>query len=404
MAGIYIHIPFCKQACHYCDFHFSTSLQNKDAFIAALKKEIQLQKNYFNNSLSKKTLFRFPSLKEKVPKADEEGEGRGEVSTIYFGGGTPSLLSKNELNEIFDCLKSNFQINEDAEITLEANPDDLTEEKIKELKDTPVNRLSIGIQSFYDEDLKLMNRTHSAEESIKAVKFAQEYGFDNITIDLIYGIPGLTDHRWRNNLQIAFALNVNHISAYCLTVEPKTALAHQIKTGLVKNVDEQHGSEQFEIMLDAMHQNDFVQYEISNFCRNGAFSKHNSNYWKKENYLGLGPSAHSFNGATRQWNISNNALYIQSIEKGELNFEKEILSKDQRYNEYIMTSLRTIWGLDLNYLEQNFGKEYLEYCLKEAEHYIKTENVLNEENKLYLSDKGKLIADKIASDLFKIES
>jgi len=314
------------------------------------------------------------------------------------------LLSKNELNEIFDCLKSNFQINEDAEITLEANPDDLTEEKIKELKDTPVNRLSIGIQSFYDEDLKLMNRTHSAEESIKAVKFAQEYGFDNITIDLIYGIPGLTDHRWRNNLQIAFALNVNHISAYCLTVEPKTALAHQIKTGLVKNVDEQHGSEQFEIMLDAMHQNDFVQYEISNFCRNGAFSKHNSNYWKKENYLGLGPSAHSFNGATRQWNISNNALYIQSIEKGELNFEKEILSKDQRYNEYIMTSLRTIWGLDLNYLEQNFGKEYLEYCLKEAEHYIKTENVLNEENKLYLSDKGKLIADKIASDLFKIES
>ena len=376
MAGIYIHIPFCKQACHYCDFHFSTSLQNKAAFLTALKKEIVLQKEYLKTE---------------------------KVSTIYLGGGTPSLLCKSELIEIFDCLKKSFQINEEAEITLEANPDDLTEEKIKDFKATPINRLSIGIQSFYDEDLKLMNRAHTAEESIKAVKFAQENGFENITIDLIYGIPGLTDHRWRNNLQIAFALNVNHISAYCLTVEPQTALAHQIKTGLVKNVDEQHGLEQFEIMLEAMHQNDFVQYEISNFCKNGAFSKHNSNYWKKEKYLGLGPSAHSFNGESRQWNISNNALYIQSIEKGELNFEKELLSIEQRYNEYVMTSLRTIWGLDLNYLEQNFGKEYLEYCLKEIEQYVKSENVLAEENKLYLSDKGKLIADKIASDLFKIE-
>lgn len=373
MAGIYIHIPFCKQACHYCDFHFSTSLQNKDAFLNALKKEIGLQKNYLKSE---------------------------SISTIYFGGGTPSLLSKTELLEIFDCLKKNFQINTDAEITLEANPDDLTEDKIKELKDTPINRLSVGIQSFYDEDLKLMNRAHSAEESIKAVKLAQENGFENITIDLIYGIPGLTNHRWRNNLQIAFALDVNHISAYCLTVEPKTVLAHQIKTGIVKNVDEQHGSEQFEIMLEAMHNNDFIQYEISNFCKNGAFSKHNSNYWKKEKYLGLGPSAHSYNGGSRQWNISNNALYIQSIEKGELNFEKEVLSIEQRYNEYVMTTLRTIWGLDLEYLEHNFGKDYLEYCLKEVEQYIKSENVLAEENKLYLSDKGKLIADKIASDLF----
>ena len=383
MAGIYIHIPFCKQACHYCDFHFSTSLQNKEAFLNALKKEIVLQKEYLKTE---------------------------KISTIYFGGGTPSLLSKSELVEIFDCLKRNFQINEDAEITLEANPDDLTEEKIKELKATPINRLSIGIQSFYDEDLKLMNRAHASEESIKAVKFAQENGFENITIDLIYGIPGLTDHRWRNNLQIAFALNVNHISAYCLTVEPKTALAHQIKTGLIKNIDEQHGSEQFEIMLDAMHQNDFVQYEISNFCKNGAFSKHNSNYWKKENYLGLGPSAHSFNGESRQWNISNNALYIQSIEKGGLSFEKEILSKEQRYNEYVMTSLRTIWGLDLNLIQQNFGEVYANYFLKEIDLYISTADVIIEKSpsplerdgvRYYLSDKGKLIADKIASDLFK---
>jgi oxygen-independent coproporphyrinogen-3 oxidase len=218
---------------------------------------------------------------------------------------------------------------------------------------------------------------------------------------LIYGIPGLTDHRWRNNLQIAFALEVNHISAYCLTVEPKTALAHQVKNGLVENVDEQQSSEQFEIMLEAMHNNDFVQYEISNFCKNGAYSKHNSNYWKKEKYLGLGPSAHSFNGESRQWNISNNALYIQSIEKGELNFEKEILTTAQRYNEYVMTSLRTIWGMDLNLIQQNFGKEYLDDCLTEVTSYIQSGDVLHEENKLYLSDKGKLIADKIASDLFK---
>jgi oxygen-independent coproporphyrinogen-3 oxidase len=375
MAGIYIHIPFCKQACHYCDFHFSTSLQNKDAFLNALKKEIVLRKEY---------------LKSEV------------ISTIYFGGGTPSLLSKEELLDIFDVLKSNFRIDEAAEITLEANPDDLTEENVLALKGTPVNRLSIGIQSFYDEDLKLMNRAHTAEESIRAVKLAQESGFNNITIDLIYGIPSLSNHRWRNNLQIAFALDVNHISAYCLTVEPKTALAHQVKKGLVKNVDEQHSSEQFEIMLEAMHANDFIQYEISNFCKNGAYSKHNSNYWRKENYLGLGPSAHSYDGTTRQWNIANNALYIQSVEKGAPNFEKETLSLEQRYNEYVLTSLRTIWGLDLNQVEESFGKTFFDNCMREVMTYIASEDVIHEENKLYLSDKGKLIADKIASDLFKI--
>lgn len=374
MAGIYIHIPFCKQACNYCDFHFSTSLQNKSLFLDALKKEIVMQKKYLNSEV---------------------------VSTIYFGGGTPSILSQKELLEIFHSLEQNFEISLDAEITLEANPDDLTEEKIKELRETPINRLSIGIQSFYDDDLKLMNRAHTSEEAVSAVKYAQANGFDNITIDLIYGIPTLSHHNWRNNLQIAFALNVRHISAYCLTVEPRTALAHQVKKGLVKNVEEQHSSEQFEIMLDAMHKNDFIQYEISNFCKEGAYSKHNSNYWLKENYLGLGPSAHSFNGSSRQWNISNNPVYIKSIEEGGLNFEKEELSVDQRYNEYVLTSLRTIWGLDLNYLEQNFGKEYLSHCLKEVSQYIKSENVLNEENKLYLSDKGKLIADKISSDLFK---
>ncbi len=374
MAGIYIHIPFCKQACHYCDFHFSTLLQNKSSFLNALKKEITLRKKYLENEM---------------------------ISTIYFGGGTPSLLSKIELMDIFDTLNQHFMIHPEAEITLEANPDDLTELKINELKDTPINRLSIGIQSFYDEDLKLMNRAHSSDEALKAVKLALSNGFENITIDLIYGIPTLTHHNWRNNLQIAFALNIKHISAYCLTVEPKTVLAQQVKIGSVKNVDEQHSSEQFEIMLDAMHSNDFVQYEISNFCKDGAYSKHNSSYWLKEKYLGLGPSAHSFNGSSRQWNISNNALYIQSLDKGELNFEKEELTINQCYNEYILTSLRTIWGIDLDYLERAFGSGYLSFFIEEVQPYIQSGHVLNEEKKIYLSDKGKLIADKISSDLFK---
>ncbi len=376
MPGIYIHIPFCKQACNYCDFHFSTSLTTKDAFLNALKKEIEVQKEYL--------------------KGDK-------ISTIYFGGGTPSLLSESELMNIFETLEKHFVISPDAEITLEANPDDLTKEKIKQLKATPINRLSIGIQSFYDEDLKLMNRAHNAKEAITAVKAAQDSGFENITIDLIYGIQTLTNSHWKNNLTAAFDLEVKHISAYCLTVEPKTAMAHQVKMGQLKNVDEHQSAEQFEIMLDKMKKNNFIQYEISNFCKQGFYSKHNSNYWRKENYLGLGPSAHSYNGHSRQWNISNNPLYIQSLEKGKLNVEKEELTAEQKYNEYILTSLRTMWGTDLNYIEQTFGKEYSAHSLTEAEKYVETKKVLHQKNKLLLSDEGKLFADKIASDLFIIK-
>jgi len=317
MPGIYIHIPFCKQACHYCDFHFSTSLNNKGAFLNALKKEIELQKNYLSPS----------------PSPKGEGNSKSKINTIYFGGGTPSLLSQMELMDIFNTLHTHFDIAANAEITLEANPDDLSEEKIKQLKDTPVNRLSIGIQSFFDEDLQLMNRAHNSNESLNAVKLAQKSGFSNITIDLIYGIPTLTHINWKKNLQTAFDLDVKHISAYCLTVEPKTALAKFVQTGKIKNVDEQQSAEQFEIMLKAMNSNNFKQYEISNFCKDDFYSRHNSNYWLKENYLGLGPSAHSFNTKSRQWNISNNALYIQSLEKNELRFEVEILTTSQRYNE-----------------------------------------------------------------------
>ncbi len=376
MAGIYIHIPFCRQACNYCDFHFSTSLQNKDAFLKALKKEIALQRDYLETK---------------------------NISTIYLGGGTPSLLTQAELLDIFETLSKHFNIDANAEITLEANPDDLTEIKIRELKSTPVNRFSIGIQSFYDDDLKLMNRAHNSAEALNAVKFAQDNGFENLTIDLIYGMPTLTEHKWRNNLQIAFALDVKHISAYCLTVEPKTALAYAVKTGKIKNVDEQQSAEQFEIMLEGMRANDFIQYEISNFCKEGFYSRHNSNYWLKEKYLGLGPSAHSYNGNTRQWNVSNNGLYIQSLEKDELNFESEKLTTAQRYNEYVLTSLRTIWGTSLEQISTHYGEQFAKYCLQEAQKYIASNDLLFEENQLFLTDKGKLIADKIASDLFEVE-
>ncbi len=385
MAGIYIHIPFCKQACNYCDFHFSTSLKSKEALLSALKKEIEMQKDYL---------------------------GTKKISTIYFGGGTPSLLNEMELMQIFDSLNKHFEIDSNAEITLEANPDDLTKAKIKELKNTPINRFSIGIQSFYDDDLKLMNRAHTSQEAVYAVKCAQDSGFENITVDLIYGISTLDNHKWRNNLQNVFLLNVKHISAYCLTVEPKTVLAHQVKTGQIKNVDEQASAEQFEIMLEAMKKQNFIQYEISNFCKDGYYSKHNSNYWLKEKYLGLGPSAHSYNGNTRQWNISNNALYINAVEKGKLDFELEELTTEQRYNEYVLTSLRTMWGCSLDFIKNNFGDEFLAHILKEIDSYISkgyitknTSSVMNSnEERLFLTDEGKLFADKIASDLFKVKN
>ncbi len=382
MAGIYIHIPFCKQACHYCDFHFSTSLKYKEDFLKALKREIELQKNYLLPPHSVDRL--------------------ADVSTIYFGGGTPSLLSQSELMEIIETLHRNFNIDKNAEITLEANPDDLTNLKIKELKDTPINRFSIGIQSFYDEDLKLMNRAHNSKEAEHSVKCAQDHGFENITIDLIYGIQTLTDRNWKNNLQTAFDLDVKHISAYCLTVEPKTALAKFVKEGKLKEVDEQQSAEQFEIMLEAMKNNDFVQYEISNFCKENFYSKHNSNYWLKEKYLGLGPSAHSYNGEVRHANIANNALYIQSLSENKLNVEEEKLSPVQSYNEYVLTSLRTMWGTDLDHIRKNYGDELVIFCLAEAEKHIASGDVLKKGNKLFLSDKGKLFADRIAGALFKI--
>ncbi len=387
MAGIYVHIPFCKQACHYCDFHFSTSLKNKSFFLNALKKEMDLRKDFLK----------------------EDNDTPDIINTIYLGGGTPSILSVPEIMGIFEAIFKNFRVSSDAEITLEANPDDLTKEKTKELRNTPVNRLSIGIQSFYDEDLQLMNRAHTAKEAFSIIGFAQDNGFNNLSIDLIYGIPSLTNQKWKNNLKTAFNLQVKHISAYCLTVEPKTALAKFVSSGKIKNVNEQESSEQFEIMLKEMKLNNFQQYEISNFCSDQFYSRHNANYWLKEKYLGLGPSAHSYNGESRQWNVSNNQKYITAVAEMEKNkndetlFEKEFLTLNQRYNEYVLTSLRTMWGTDLIFIKQHFGNNFFLHCLKEAEVYISRKLLIQENGKFFLTDSGKLFADKIVSDLFKVD-
>jgi len=373
MAGIYLHIPFCKQACHYCDFHFSTVLKQKANYLAALHTEIRLQKEYL---------------------------GKQTIDTIYFGGGTPSLLLPEELEGIFAALHAHFNISSDAEITLEANPDDLLKEKISFLKSSPVNRLSIGIQSFRKEDLTWMNRAHTVQQASDSIKFAQDQGIGNISIDLIYGLPELDGEAWRGNLHRAFELDVQHISAYCLTVEPRTALAGFIKSGKTAVPGEDVSSGHFRILREEMQWNGFKHYEISNFGKPEYFSKHNSNYWKGVHYLGLGPSAHSFNGISRQWNVANTPLYIRNLLKSEMTFEQETLTPEQRYNEYVMTSLRTMWGTDLMYIRETFGVDAETHCTTESEFYLHSGKLIRMGHALVLTEEGMLIADRIASDLF----
>jgi oxygen-independent coproporphyrinogen-3 oxidase len=372
MAGIYIHIPFCKQACHYCDFHFVTSLKQGNELVAALVKEIKLQKDYF----------------------------RGEtIETIYFGGGTPSLLGGAEVNLLINTITDIHSVASDAEITLEANPDDLSREKLKSLKQTPVNRFSIGLQSFFDDDLQWMNRVHRSAEAEASVKRAQDTGFENITVDLIYGYPMLTDAKWKHNLERVFELGVPHVSAYSMTVEPRTALASFIKQKKQVPMNEEQSAAQFTAMMDAMRQNGFEHYEISNFCKPGAYSRHNSNYWKGAKYLGIGPSAHSYNGETRQWNIANNTKYMQALGKGEIPAETEVLTENNRLNEYIMTSLRTMWGLDIDKLN-SIAAASANVLLTEAVPFFDKEWIEQKDNIIYLTQTGKLYADHIASGLF----
>ncbi|MDO6761774.1 radical SAM family heme chaperone HemW [Tamlana sp. 2_MG-2023] len=383
MAGIYIHIPFCKQACYYCDFHFSTSLKKKDALILALVKELEIQEKELQNHT---------------------------VETIYFGGGTPSLLSNTELNVLIEAVYANYKVVEKPEITLEANPDDLTGNRIQELAKSPINRLSIGIQSFFEDDLKIMNRAHNANEAKSCLEEATRY-FDNITIDLIYGIPNMSLEQWDANLEQALNFGVNHISSYALTVEPKTALDTFVKKGTFPPIDEDLALQHFNHLVKRTEEAGFIHYEISNFGKPHYFSKHNTSYWQGKPYLGIGPSAHSFLGHERRWNVSNNIKYIEAIETGVLPNTSEVLSREDQFNEYILTGLRTIWGVSLNRVEAEFGTDFLQHLKKHSQEFIKDSllrvveefddsNTLTQ--RLTATQKGKFLIDGIASELFMI--
>ena len=373
MPGIYLHIPFCKQACHYCNFHFSTSLKQKDAVIDAMLRELELRQGY---------------LPER------------ELDSIYFGGGTPSLLDEAELMRFFEAIGRHFTIKPDAEITLEANPDDLSQEKLLALRRTPINRLSIGIQSFFEEDLRFFNRAHDAHEARACLENALAAGFPNLTIDLIYGAPTTTDAHWGKNLELAFSYQIPHISSYALTVEERTALHHFVKTGKVAPVDEEKAARQYEYLMASMRAQGYVHYEISNFARPGYFARHNSSYWKGEPYLGLGPSAHSYDGESRQWNVANNGRYLQALREGRLDFfEVEHLTPAQRYNEYVMVGLRSIWGVELSKLRAmgaGFEAHFTEYL----QPFLRNGQAERRGDTICLTDAGRLLADGIAADLF----
>ena len=388
MSGIYIHIPFCKQACHYCDFHFSTNLKKKEEMVLALAKEIEMRSHPITES----------------------------IETIYFGGGTPSILSVEDLRFLIDSVYKNYNVIENSEITVEANPDDLnldfarcdnnavsvraeSRTIFEAYKEIGINRLSIGIQSFFEDDLKMMNRAHNSEEAKKSLEIATQY-FDNISIDLIYGIPEMSNEKWLQNIEMALSFGVPHISSYALTVEPKTALHSFIQKGIIPQPDDEVAQEHFHLLVDKLSENGFIHYELSNFGKENYFSKNNSSYWLGKKYIGIGPSAHSYDGENRGWNISNNSLYIKSIQENKLPLETETLTKTDRYNEYIMTGLRTIWGVSLDRIEEEFGKTYLDYLNQQAAKFIEDHLLFVDDNILRTTKKGKFLSDGIASDLF----
>ncbi|HZE84068.1 MAG TPA: radical SAM family heme chaperone HemW [Puia sp.] len=373
MAGIYLHIPFCRQACHYCNFHFSTSLKRTNDFVVALLKEMELREGYISGET---------------------------VETIYFGGGTPSLLEAEELERIMDGLRTQFSIDAGAEITLEANPDDITPPQLKSWKKAGINRLSIGVQSFFGEDLQWMNRAHDAGQALAAIRMAQVEGFTNISADLIYGGPTLPDSHWKKNVEQAVLLSVPHLSCYALTVEPKTALDKMIHLKKVSAVEPEDQARQFLLLMDWLGEAGYEHYEISNFALPGMRSRHNSSYWQGRRYLGLGPSAHSFDGVSRQWNIANNARYTDALSEGKLLFEKEELQPVQQLNEYIMTSLRTVEGCDLDYISRRWGKEAAVKLLAKTGRYRNEGKLEEGKEKIVLTREGKLLTDGITAELF----
>jgi oxygen-independent coproporphyrinogen-3 oxidase len=373
MAGIYIHIPFCKSKCAYCNFFSLASESKINDYVEALKKEIVLRKNYL---------------------------GGETVKTIYFGGGTPSILSVKNIEEILELLNKNYEIVSSPEITLEINPDTIDREKMSSLKKIGVNRMSVGIQSFDDEDLRYLGRRHDSRHAMQVLEDLKQTDFEKITLDLIYGMPTLTEEKWNKNLDIFFSTGITHLSAYALTVEPKTILGQRIEKGELQSVSEEETIRHYNILVERTKENSFEHYEISNFAKEGFRSQHNSIYWRDEKYLGLGPSAHSYDGKSRQWNISNLTKYIQLVGDAELFYEKEILSTEDKFNEYVMTSLRTSWGCDIEKIERDYGKSYAHHFLKNIKKYLENGEMLKENNTYFLSEEGKLFADGIAADLF----
>lgn len=375
MAGIYLHIPFCKQACHYCNFHFSTQLGLADAVLGAMHLELEQRK--------------------------QELAGQ-TIQTIYFGGGTPSILPIGAIEGLLATIAKHYTLGNDLEITLEANPDDLTPQHLTNLKQTGINRLSIGIQSFHDEDLRFMNRAHNATEAEQCVTMAQDRGFADISIDLIYGTPTMDDQAWADNLQRALALDVPHISAYSLTVEPRTALDSFIRKGKVPPLDETAAARQFLQLVQATTGKGYQHYEISNFALPGRYARHNTSYWTGAHYLGVGPSAHSYNGTTRRWNVANNAHYAKEVPTGTAYYETETLTPTDQYNEYLMTSLRTMWGVDMTTVAQRFGNAKRQLLEAQLAPYLQAGQLVLIDHHLRLTNEGKLLADGIISDLFEL--
>lgn len=373
MSGIYVHIPFCKSKCAYCNF-FSLASQSKiDDYVEALKKEIVARKDYLHDET---------------------------IETIYFGGGTPSLLSMKHIEDILVTLYKNFEIIAKPEITLEVNPDTIDKEKMFSLKKLGINRISVGIQSFNDEDLKYLDRRHDSRHALQVIDDLHEVNFDKLTLDLIYGMPTLTEKSWNKNLDIFFATGISHLSAYALTVEPKTILGQKIEKGLLQDIDEDTTIRHYEILIERTKENGFEHYEISNFAKSGFRSQHNSIYWKDIRYLGLGTSAHSYDGNSRQWNVSNLTRYINADFNSSDYFEKEILSKEDKFNEYVMTSLRTSWGCDINKIASDYGTSYANHFLKNVKRHIECGIMINNNGNYILTDKGMLLADGIASEIF----
>lgn len=372
MSGIYIHIPFCKQACHYCDFHFSTNTGRMDLMVDMICEELRIRKNF-------------------LPE--------GPVKTVYFGGGTPSLMSEKSLDKILNTIHKEYRL-ELQELTLEANPDDLNKEKLRSLQAKGIDRLSIGIQSFNQEILSFYNRAHQSEEGLASIQMAKDAGFTKLSIDLMYGFPAKDHGIWKKDLEIALKNDPGHISSYCLTVEPKTALGNWAAKGKFEEASEDFAAEQFEILMDYMDTAGYFQYEISNFGKEGHFAIHNTNYWKGVPYLGIGPSAHSYDGKIRGANLSNNALYLKKLQQKEQAFTEEPLEGADRANEFILTSLRTIWGLDLELMKSEFGADLMAEHSSIIKKLLEEEMLGQKENILYLKRKGKFVADTIAASLF----